>query len=152
LPALVTERLLAVILLLAASKCFGQTSVWRSPVPRQQEAFAWLRAVCPSSAVQLHTGATPAEPGCKPCPEYTTIGSVQPEMAVHRSFDIETVIYGSFTMPGAEEAVANFGGCEPHASGNGGSVLLRKLRESWKMVNYTRGLLTSNCKNVPHEE
>jgi hypothetical protein len=67
-------------------------------------------------------------------------------MAIHESFGLRTVIYGSFTTPGVEEAVASFEGCEPHATEFGGSILLRKLHGSWAMVDYTPALITSACQ------
>jgi hypothetical protein len=67
-------------------------------------------------------------------------------MAMRESFDLHTVIYGSFTFPGVHEAVAGFEGCEPHAREFGGSVLLSKLHGSWAMVDYTPALITSACQ------
>jgi hypothetical protein len=67
-------------------------------------------------------------------------------MALHQSFALRTVIYGSFTAPGVEEAVASFEGCEPHAEEFGGTILLRKLHGSWAMVDYTPALITSACQ------
>lgn len=66
-------------------------------------------------------------------------------MAMHQSFDLHTVTYGSFTAPGVEEAVASFDGCEPHSTEFGGSILLRNLHGSWVMVDYTPALITSAC-------
>jgi hypothetical protein len=67
-------------------------------------------------------------------------------MAAKETFHLDSVIYGSFTAPGVDEAMADFEGCEPHASGFGGSILLRKLHGRWAMVDYTPGLITSACR------
>jgi hypothetical protein len=67
-------------------------------------------------------------------------------MAMRQSSDLHTVIHGSFTFPGVEEAVASFEGCEGHATEFGGSVLLSKVHGSWVMVDYTPGLITSACQ------
>ncbi len=61
-------------------------------------------------------------------------------------FELHTVIYGSFTRPGAREAVAGFEGCESHATGGGGTVLLRKSHGSWAMIDYQMALITSACQ------
>jgi hypothetical protein len=37
--------------------------------------------------------------------------------AIGGSFTLRTVIYGSFTTAGVEEAIASFGGCESQATG-----------------------------------
>ena len=140
-------RMLPVLadLLLAVSSCFAQTFVWRSPSPNPGEAATLLRAVCPG-AVQPGGSAPASLPGCKPCPQYTQVGGTSQRMAMRESFGLHTVIYGSFTLPGVREAVASFEGCEPHARGYGGSVLLRKLRGSWARVDYNPGLITSSCQ------
>ena len=132
-------------LVFGTSLCLGQSLVWQSPSPSLPEATALLTAVCPGSIQSDHNPST-SLPVCKPCPKYTTVGQMQPGMAIHESFRLRTVIYGSFTAPGAEEAVASFEGCESHATGFGGSILLRKLHGSWAMVDYTLALITSACQ------
>lgn len=62
------------------------------------------------------------------------------------TFSLRTALFGSFTAPGIEEAVADFSGCEPHATDYGGSILLWKLHGSWTMVGYTPALITSACR------
>jgi len=132
-------------LVFGTSLCLGQSLVWQSPSPSLPEATALLTAVFPGSIQSDHNPST-SLPVCKPCPEYTTVGQMQPGMAIHESFGLRTVIYGSFTARGAEEAVASFEGCESHATGFGGSILLRKLHGSWAMVDYTLALVTSACQ------
>jgi hypothetical protein len=90
----------------AASSCFGQSFVWQSPSPAPSEVAALLRAVCPG-AMQPGRSTPASLRGCKPCPEFTTVGGAQPRMARHESLVLHTVIYGSFTLPGVEEAVAS---------------------------------------------
>jgi hypothetical protein len=127
------------------SFCNGQSLFWRSPSPTSAEASALLHAVCPKN-IQPVPSNSETLLGCKPCPGYTTIGDSQPGMAAKETFHLHSVIYGDFTAPGVDEAMADFDGCEPHASGFGGSILLRKLHGPWTMVNYTPGLITSACR------
>ena len=136
---------LLVPLVLSAAFGFGQAVGWQSPSPSPPEATALLRAICPTSIEPDHSTST-SLPVCKPCPEYTTVGRLQPQMALHQSFALRTVIHGSFTAPGVEEAVASFEGCEPHAEEFGGTFLLSKLHGSWAMVDYTPALITSACQ------
>ncbi len=137
--------LLLTALVTNACLCFGQNMVWQSPSPNLSEATALLNAVCPDSIrpAQNRSGSLPV---CRPCPKYTTDGQLQSRMENQESFTLRSVIYGSFTLPGVEEAVASFYGCEPHASGFGGSILLRKRRGTWRMVDYTPALITSACQ------
>lgn len=67
-------------------------------------------------------------------------------MGTGETFDLRSVIYGSFTVPGVQEAVASFEGCEPHASEFGGSILLTKRDDSWSMLRYTPSLITAACR------
>ena len=99
-----------------------------------------------ASSIQPARGTPASLLSCKPCPEYTTVGHLQPRMGMREAFGLGTVIYGSFTTPGVEEAVAGFEGCESHATGFGGSVLLKKLHGSWAMMDYTPALITSACQ------
>jgi hypothetical protein len=136
---------LLVGLVFCSSFCYGQSLMWQSPSPTSAEAAALLHAVCPSN-IQSAPNNSETLLGCKPCPGYTTIGSSQPGMAAKKTFQLHSVIYGSFTAAGVVEAMADFEGCEPHASGFGGSILLRKLHGRWAVVNYTPGLITSACR------
>ncbi len=122
--------------------CLGQPTVWQSPTPSSTEAAKVLQAVCPYNAQSTGGGALKSLPGCKPCPVFTTDAG----MANGEMFDLESVIYGSFTAPGIEEAVASFNGCEPHTSLFGGSILLRKIGNSWSMMRFLRALITKACR------
>src|SRR5215472_9761922 len=81
---------LLVNLLLVASSYFYQTLVWRSPLPPPSKAAALLQAVCPG-AVQAGGSAPASVPDCKPCPPYTTVGHLQPRMAIRQSLGLRTV-------------------------------------------------------------
>lgn len=138
--------LLAGIILFSGALCFTRQMMWHSPSPSATQAANLLEAVCPGR-VQPTSHAPSSLHGCKPCPGFTTEGNPKPGLrSLPQSFVVRTVIYGSFTAPGVEEAVADFAGCEPHAGGYGGSILLRRLRGSWSMVDYTSGLITSACR------
>ncbi len=53
---------------------------------------------------------------------------------------LEDISWGSFTHPGAIEAVVRTRGCEPMVNGGGGITLLEKLAEgTWRRVKYTAG-------------
>jgi hypothetical protein len=132
-------------IMFVGSLCFGQHPEWHSPLPSPTQAVKLLEAVCPGSVRPTSRDQSPLY-GCKPCPEFTTEGHPDSPMGRLQPFVMRTVIYGGFTAPGVKEAVADFEGCEPHAGGYGGSILFRKLRGSWSMVDYTAGLITSACQ------
>lgn len=53
---------------------------------------------------------------------------------------LEEILFGSFTHPGAIEAVVRTTGCEPLSNGGGGITLLEKLADgSWRRAQYTAG-------------
>jgi len=137
---------LLALIALSAPLCFSQPPVWQSPIPSPAEAASLLQAICPDSVQVAGVGAPKSLPGCKPCPDFTTVGRLQPGMANRETFGLESVIYGSFTAPGIVQAVASFEGCEPHTSLYGGSILLRKIGGSWSMVRYLGALITHACR------
>jgi hypothetical protein len=65
------------------------------------------------------------------------------------SFDLETVIYGSFSAPGAQEAVATFYGCVDHAHAPDfrSSIVLGKRKTVWQVERhgYNQGVDASKC-------
>lgn len=113
--------------------------------PTLEDAHALLPALC-GSGVMVKTTQHGVDSGCKECPEIVPGGgmfdSADPAEA---SFSLYGVIYGSFTRAGAQQAVADFSGCEPHANNFGGSVLLEKLAQGWKVRNYEAGFISSEC-------
>ena len=131
--------LLVLGLLFGESLCFGLGSFWQSPSPTPSQAAELLKAICPSSIA----GDPPS--GCRPCPKYTSVGDSWPEN-VQELFKLDTVLYGSFTAAGAEEALAGFSGCESHATGFGGTTLLNKVSGAWVMVKYIQAWGTGACR------
>lgn len=127
--------------------CLAQVPVWKSPSPSPAQAATLLQSICPRSAQPADSKTPGSLPGCKSCPDFTTDGALQPGLAIHDFFGIQTIIRGSFTAPGAVEAVASFEGCEPHAENFGGSILLTKSGDSWSMVRYMQALITTECRD-----
>lgn len=112
--------------------------------PTKVEAQELLSAICPKG-IRTHQLGTVAHPACSPCPHFTTVGGFgRPSKDF---FDLQTVIYGSFSAPDAQEAVADFYGCENHASTANfhASVFLREEGGRWHMVDYIR-TQTSKCQ------
>jgi hypothetical protein len=126
--------------------CLAQVPVWKSPSPSPAQAATLLQSICPRSAQPADSKTPGSLPGCKSCPDFTTDGALQPGLAIHDYFGIQTIIQGSFTAPGAVEAVASFKGCEPHAENYGGSILLAKSGDSWSIVRYVQALITTACR------
>jgi hypothetical protein len=113
--------------------------------PTKAEARELLKSICPNGIRPYHIGS-PSRLGCSPCPAFTTWGST-PGVKGHGGFGLQTVIFGSFSSPGAVEAVGDFNGCEDHAStaNFNASVFFRKTAGKWRMVDYIR-TETSKCQ------
>jgi len=112
--------------------------------PTKVEAQELLSAICPKG-IRTHQLGSVAHPACSPCPHFTTGGELgRPSKDF---FDLQTVIYGSFSALDTQEAVADFYGCEDHASTANfhASVFLRKKTGRWHMVDYIR-TETSKCR------
>jgi len=103
-----------------------------------------LHAVCPADA-SVTAGAKGVTAGCKACPAIVPGGNSLGSDGSGPAFSLDGVIYGSFTRTGAEEAVANFSGCEPHANNFGGSILLEKSPSGWKAKSYQAGFISDQC-------
>lgn len=138
-------RFLLISVLFCTAHGWGQDLIWHSPVPSASQARDLLKGICPHGIQSVEDGSAL---GCKPCPEFTTVGE-NAELASRESFHLLAAFYGSFSAPGMEEAAASFGGCEPHAAGYGGTILLRRFAEGWNMVHYRQALITGACQKYP---
>ena len=117
----------------------------RSRPPTSQEAVDLLKAICPDRIRTQHSVSIYSYLACKGCPAHTTTGRLR--RASKTYFDLHTVIFGSFTAPGLEEAVADLYSCEEHTTTANfhSSVRLRKEPKGWRMISYER-VETSQCQ------
>lgn len=81
-------------------------------------------------------------PPAKPCPAGTAFAGKNEWM-------YEGVVYGHFLSAQSEDAVVSASGCEPHSDGYGGSYLLTRSANAWRVVWYKPGILTSQCSRIP---
>ncbi len=137
---------LASILVVSATKPSHQSQSDTSHPPTDVEARDLLKAISPAGIRTHNLGERQAFVACKPCPTFTHWGYSRAGRGSF--FDLETVVYGSFTAPHTREAVGGFEGCEDHATTANfrSSVLLRKERNGWRMVDYQR-FETSKCQD-----
>jgi hypothetical protein len=105
----------------------------------QSEDHDLIQTVCPG-----HTEKSGKVECGKNCPSSTGLDGGE------HIFDwtLVRVTLGHFLSPTSEDAVVSTDGCEPHASNWGGSVLLTRRAEKWRMIWYTPGLQTSRCHKV----
>ncbi len=132
-----------ILLLIVSAPC-----AWAAGFPTDfhaatpAEARDLLQAICSADAT---------DSGCRSCPEFIPEefrrGFMDDSNTVN--WRLLGVIYGSFTRPGVREAVADFGGCLPHAAGEGGAVLLEKKDSGWKFESFGGGGLTNDCMKYP---
>ena len=125
-------------------------------VASDDDKLAFLRQVCEVAVHRDKTGKTDAlgcaccppfeEHGCPPKPPTRTVKSAAD--AVSR---LDTLVLGSFTRAGADEAAASFQGCESHAQNYGGTALYGHVldaRASWKPLQYLSGFHPDACVGV----
>ena len=62
---------------------------------------------------------------------------------------LDTVAYGHFTAPNAQEAYVTYSGLEPHSDGFGGGILLRGSDGGWKPVRWIAGGQMDHCVAFP---
>lgn len=104
--------------------------------PQSAGGSALLEAVCPGHVV------AEKEISCNtPCPSFAGL----PELAPWR---LVGVLLGSFLSPNSDDAVLAMGGCEAHALGFGGAVMLTRDSGQWKMLWYKAGIPMDKCHKV----
>ncbi|MGA7770013.1 MAG: hypothetical protein WCA27_27770 [Candidatus Sulfotelmatobacter sp.] len=76
---------------------------------------------------------------CAVCPSYTDFHGNR------ESFDLQAVYQGRFSTTNSEQLLLALTGCEPHASGFGGSILLTRDGTVWKKSAYFKGQKPTKC-------
>ena len=76
---------------------------------------------------------------CSICPSYTDFH------ANHESFNLESAYKGHFSTTGAEQLLLILSGCQTHATGFGGSVLLTQAGAAWKKSGFFAAGKPSKC-------
>lgn len=102
-----------------------------SITPSRKDAIAFMKSVCGKGNFNSNNPES-----CNRCPSFTG-GS--------GSGTLTSVVYGSFTKAGVNEAFVDLEGCEPHAGNWGGSVLLRRTNNGWSFLRYEQGLRSDRC-------
>jgi hypothetical protein len=95
------------------------------------EVLALLEKVCPG-----HADAS----GCQICPEGAPAGQ--------QRWEVRAIFLGHFLSPVSQDALVSGFGCESHADGLGGRVLLSKVGTSWRRVRYITGPYADGCKKL----
>lgn len=125
--------------------------------PQRQRMFAAL--ACGQGLVTSDRG----EMSCPVCPAGSDFATGDEsakdpgESAAPAGFDsgwtYGGMIFGHFTVAGAQEALLKTNGCESHANNMGGDVLLRKTGEQWSRVRYIHGgLVGDGCQRLDWED
>lgn len=92
---------------------------------------ALLEAVC---------GAQANENGCNACPSGTDFPNER--------LNVRGVVYGHFLSPVSNDAAIGFSGCESHASGLGGALLLSRQNGAWKLESIRPAAIVEDCKKL----
>ena len=128
------------ILLLAAAACAQpQKPIFPSDSkdPKQSGGAALLEAVCPGRVI------VGKEIGCRGvCPEFTGFHGEDLGWA------LEAVTRGHFLTAHSDDVVLATSGCEDHSNNFGGTILLTRKSQTWKMLWYKAGVSTAQCHRV----
>ena len=131
------RNLAASLLVIVWSAPLAATNDASAPVPSDSahttaaERLALLQPACGSSA---------QENGCSSCPPGTDFPNDQ--------LSLKGVIYGHFLDAHSDDAAAGFFGCESHASGFGGVLLLSRQNSAWKLVSVRPASIVDDCKKL----
>ncbi|HEV2351235.1 MAG TPA: hypothetical protein VG028_15465 [Terriglobia bacterium] len=111
-----------------------------SHLPDEAEAMAILQTVC-AGQIRKEVLKKGVGYGCGGCPSFTGFAGQSPSQGNEPDFELRKVLEGSFTKPGANEVLAEFFGCEPHAANFGGMLLLARAGAKWRRVRYAEGVV-----------
>jgi hypothetical protein len=79
--------------------------------------------------------------GCGGCPSFTSFTGQPASKGNEPDFELRNVLKGAFTRPGANQVLAEFYGCEPHAYNFGGTLLLEASGSKLRRVHYYQGII-----------
>jgi hypothetical protein len=139
-----------VLLILACLEfCWAQPPGAPKPVfpddsqdPKQAGGAELLEAVCPGHVV------VGKEIQCNiPCPEGTGFAN-----DTFDGWDLARVTRGHFLSPASDDVVLAMGGCESHSENFGGTILLTRRAQKWRMLWYKAGVPTEHCHNVQRSD
>jgi hypothetical protein len=105
----------------------------------QAEDKELIETVCPSRVE--HGGKVN-------CGRYCPSASAFGKWGDHFDWDLVRVTRGHFLSPTSEDAVISTEGCEPHSTNFGGSILLTRRNERWRMLWYEGGVKTQQCHKI----
>ena len=100
--------------------------------PSQKDAISIMQGICGKNNIDKNNPTV-----CKTCPSFT--GSSYGGMV------LTSVVYGSFTKSGNNEALVYLEGCQGRAQNDGGSALIRKNSQQWSLVEYKAALRSQRC-------
>lgn len=114
--------------------------------PELDAQLAFLSSICAPAVKRDSSGAQRV--GCMECiydsqQQNPFDGTVA--MEPDTFFALQSLVYGSFTKAGADEAAASLDGCESHAENWGGTVLAERKAGAWSMARYDSGLHPDSC-------
>jgi hypothetical protein len=90
---------------------------------QEKDALEVLATVC-AGKVRSHALKHGESYGCGGCPSFTSFTGQPASQGDEPDFELRSLLKGAFTRPGANQTLAEFFGCEPHASNFGGTLLL----------------------------
>jgi len=139
---------------LIASLLLFSTVAMAAPVPGAEhdphtlspsEMRLFLPAIC-GRAITIKHGVN-----CTALTGYPTDGAAFDTKSGKASGEVslDSVAYGHFTAPAAQEAYVTYSGLEPHSDGFGGGILLRGSDRGWKAVRWFPGGQMDQCVALP---
>jgi hypothetical protein len=108
--------------------------------PGEDLERAIVQSICPNQ-VRTEKLKNGTAYGCGGCPAFTSFAGEAPSKDKAPDFELRKVLTGAFTHPGSQEVLAEFYGCEPHASNFGGTLILNRSGPKLKRVRWVEGII-----------
>jgi len=138
----------ALLIFACVGLCWAQPRGAPKPVfpvdtqdPKLAGGAELLEAVCPG---RVDVGK---EIQCTTeCPEFTGFGGGGPR------WNAAGVIRGHFLSPSSDDVVLAMEGCESHGANFGGTILLTRRSQKWRMLWYKAGVPTQQCHKIKRSD
>ncbi len=146
------SALLPILLPIFAATASAQPENWYerplfSPAKADMSAVdlkPLLEAACLGRYYQ-RTGKHGPESGCRLCPKGSDFAQEGPDFG---GVSIEAVTFGHLIAPDSEDALLSSMGCESHSNHFGGTFLLTRRGQVWKLLGYKSSIITEQCHKL----
>lgn len=117
--------------------------------PELAQQIGFLSDICNVAMRYESAGAHRIHVGCRTCPPFEGAGAVSDgRIAVDGPdfYELELYVPGHFTAANADQRLAVFRGCKPHAANFGGTLIAERTGDKYRSLRYISGVRPQACQ------